>query len=135
MYKSILVPVDLAEAEPAWGPGAEARVADLAVRLHKVRGPRLAVNPARIDGGGPNNVVPALAVLRVNVRPADAAAIARVEAAIPVHVGAEADGGTVGEHLDHAAEGLALLAGRVDLGDQPRQQLGMAAQPLHSPGQ
>ena len=29
----------------------------------------LAVNPARIDGGGPNNVVPDLAILRVNLRP------------------------------------------------------------------
>ena len=33
-------------------------------------GPRLSVNPARIDGGGPNNVVPDHAVLRVNLRPA-----------------------------------------------------------------
>ena len=28
-----------------------------------------AVNPARIDGGGPNNIVPDLAILRVNLRP------------------------------------------------------------------
>ena len=31
----------------------------------------LSVNPARIDGGSPNNVVPDLAVLRVNLRPRD----------------------------------------------------------------
>ena len=30
----------------------------------------LKVNPAKIDGGGPNNVVPDHAVLRVNLRPA-----------------------------------------------------------------
>ena len=30
----------------------------------------LSINPARIDGGSPNNVVPDLAVLRVNMRPA-----------------------------------------------------------------
>ena len=32
----------------------------------------LTVNPAKIDGGGPNNVVPDHAVLRVNMRPAHA---------------------------------------------------------------
>ena len=31
--------------------------------------PGLSINPAKIDGGGPNNVVPDLAVLRVNLRP------------------------------------------------------------------
>ncbi len=36
--------------------------------------PCLAVNPARIDGGGPNNVVPDLAILRVNFRPRDVTA-------------------------------------------------------------
>ncbi len=44
--------------------------ADLALRLKKGVGPSLSINPARIDGGGPNNVVPDLAVLRVNLRPA-----------------------------------------------------------------
>src|SRR3546814_1545451 len=34
----------------------------------------LKVNPARIDGGGPNNIVPDRAVLRVNLRPATAEA-------------------------------------------------------------
>jgi glutamate carboxypeptidase len=31
--------------------------------------PGLSINPARIDGGAPNNVVPDLAILRVNMRP------------------------------------------------------------------
>jgi glutamate carboxypeptidase len=57
---------------PEDGRNAVVAAADLAVRLHKARGPRLAVNPARLDGGGPNNVVPELAVLRVNFRPATA---------------------------------------------------------------
>jgi glutamate carboxypeptidase len=35
-----------------------------------LRAPGLTVNPAKIDGGGPNNVVPYHAVLRVNLRPA-----------------------------------------------------------------
>ncbi|MBA3668056.1 MAG: hydrolase [Sphingomonas sp.] len=55
---------------PEDGRNALIAAADLALRLQKGVGPRLSVNPARIDGGGPNNVVPDLAVLRVNLRPA-----------------------------------------------------------------
>jgi glutamate carboxypeptidase len=55
---------------PEDGRNALLAAADLALRLAKARGPRLSVNPARIDGGGPNNVVPDTAVLRVNMRPA-----------------------------------------------------------------
>ncbi len=54
---------------PDEGRNAIVAAADIALRLNAVRGPRLAVNPARIDGGGPNNVVPDHAVLRVNFRP------------------------------------------------------------------
>ncbi|SFP35849.1 hydrolase [Sphingomonas rubra] len=60
---------------PEDGRNALVAAADLAVRLAAARAPTLAVNPARIDGGGPNNVVPDHAVLRVNFRPRDAAAI------------------------------------------------------------
>lgn len=55
---------------PEDGRNAVVAAADLAVRLSKAKGSRLSVNPARIDGGGPNNVVPDHAVLRVNMRPA-----------------------------------------------------------------
>ena len=41
----------------------------------------------------------------------------RVEAPVPVHVRAEARRKPVREHLDDAAEGVALLVGGVDLGD------------------
>lgn len=54
---------------PEDGRNAVLAAADLALRLAKARGPRLSVNPARIDGGGPNNVVPDHAVLRINMRP------------------------------------------------------------------
>ena len=67
---------------PEDGRNALVAASDLAVRLAAIAGPGLAVNPARIDGGGPNNVVPDLAVLRVNFRPGDADAIARADAAI-----------------------------------------------------
>ncbi|WP_454883656.1 hydrolase [Sphingomonas oryzagri] len=55
---------------PEDGRNAVLAAADLALRLSKVKGPRLSVNPAKIEGGGPNNVVPDHAVLRVNMRPA-----------------------------------------------------------------
>ena len=67
---------------PEDGRNAIVAAAALAVRLSDARGPRLAVNPARIDGGGPNNVVPDLAVLRINFRPKDQTEIARAQAAI-----------------------------------------------------
>jgi glutamate carboxypeptidase len=71
---------------PDDGRNAIVAAAALAVRLAEARAPGLAVNPARIDGGGPNNVVPDLAVLRINFRPAAAAEIARARAAIDAAV-------------------------------------------------
>jgi glutamate carboxypeptidase len=67
---------------PDEGRNALVAAAALAVRLAEAKAPGLSVNPARIDGGGPNNVVPDLAVLRINFRPADAAAITRAQIAI-----------------------------------------------------
>ncbi|WP_230769113.1 hydrolase [Sphingomonas sp. Leaf4] len=67
---------------PEEGRNAVVAAADLALRLAAEGGPGLAVNPARVDGGGPNNVVPDHAVLRVNFRPKAAADIARADAAI-----------------------------------------------------
>jgi glutamate carboxypeptidase len=67
---------------PEDGRNAIVAAADIAVRLSKVRGPRLAVNPARIEGGGPNNVVPDLAILRINFRPATLDDIARARSHI-----------------------------------------------------
>ncbi len=56
---------------PEDGRNALVAAADLAVRLDAMKRERdtLSVNPARLDGGGPNNVVPESAVLRWNVRP------------------------------------------------------------------
>ena len=79
---------------PEDGRNAVVAAADLAVRLAKIAGPRLSVNPARIEGGGPNNVVPDLAILRINFRPATLDEIARatshVDAAVAM-VAAEHD--------------------------------------------
>lgn len=62
--------------EFAKGRNAIAAAADLAVRLVAANGQRdgVTLNVARIDGGGPLNVVPDRAVLRFNVRLPDAAA-------------------------------------------------------------
>jgi glutamate carboxypeptidase len=71
---------------PEEGRNAIAAAADLALRLEALRRPGLSVNVARIDGGGPNNVVPDLAILRVNLRPRTPELQAEAEAAILAHV-------------------------------------------------
>lgn len=67
---------------PDEGRNALLAAADLALRLAEAREAMLAVNPARIDGGGPNNVVPDLAILRINFRPRDHASITRAQIAL-----------------------------------------------------
>jgi glutamate carboxypeptidase len=71
---SILVEGRSAHAgrNPEDGRNAVLAAAALALRLAEAKRPGLSVNPAKIDGGGPNNVVPDQAVLRVNMRPATA---------------------------------------------------------------
>ena len=54
---------------PEDGRNAIVAASELALRLAMSRTPGLTINPAKIDGGGPNNVVPDLAILRVNMRP------------------------------------------------------------------
>src|SRR3569623_2812660 len=67
---------------PDDGRNAIVAASDLAVRLFAAKEDGLAVNPARIEGGGPNNVVPDLAILRINFRPALPDAIAAAQAAV-----------------------------------------------------
>jgi glutamate carboxypeptidase len=54
---------------PEDGRNALLAAADLALRLAAAKGPGLSINPSRIEGGSPSNVVPDLAILRVNLRP------------------------------------------------------------------
>lgn len=75
---------------PDDGRNAVLAAADLALRLAEARSPLLAVNPAKIEGGGPNNVVPDLAILRVNFRPKDDAAIATAQAHLDACIAAVA---------------------------------------------
>ncbi|WP_033073619.1 hydrolase [Sphingopyxis sp. MWB1] len=64
---------------PEEGRNALVAAADLALRLNAMKSLELKVNPAKIDGGGPNNVVPDQAILRVNMRPSTPEAMARAE--------------------------------------------------------
>lgn len=66
---------------PGWGRNAVVAAADLALRLKATETATLSINPAKIEGGSANNVVPDHAVLRFNIRPAgeeDAERFARV---------------------------------------------------------
>ncbi|HEX5258703.1 MAG TPA: hydrolase, partial [Sphingomicrobium sp.] len=54
---------------PEDGRNAVVAASELALRLAMSKTPGLSVNPARIEGGSPSNVVPDLAILRVNMRP------------------------------------------------------------------
>jgi glutamate carboxypeptidase len=76
---------------PEEGRNAVIAAADLALRLKSAVGPGLKVNPAKIDGGSPNNVVPDMAVLRVNVRPDTLDDQARAQALIDAAVAAVAE--------------------------------------------
>jgi glutamate carboxypeptidase len=71
---------------PDEGRNAVLAAAELALRLAEAKGPGLSVNPARIDGGGPNNVVPDHAILRINMRPASPGDQARAQSALETAV-------------------------------------------------
>src|SRR5688500_175234 len=67
---------------PEEGRNALLAAAELALLLAEAKGEGLSVNPAKIDGGGPNNVVPDHAVLRINMRPTTLADQSRAQAAL-----------------------------------------------------
>ena len=114
---------------PDDGRNAVLAAAALALLLAKARAPGLSVNPARIEGGSPNNVVPDHTVLRVNLRPATpeleadarraiAAAVAEMAAAHDVGIAVHGGFGRPPKPIDARAEqlfGLVQAAGR-DLG-------------------
>ena len=58
---------------PQDGRNAIVAAAALALDLKALERPGLSINPARIDGGSANNVVPDHAVLRFNIRPMETA--------------------------------------------------------------
>ena len=84
---------------PEDGRNALVAAADLALRLDRAKHAGLKINPARIDGGGPNNVVPDHAVLRVNLRPDTPADEAGAQALLDETIAAVAAAHDVGIHL------------------------------------
>lgn len=64
---------------PDDGRNAVLAAADLALRLKRLSHGGLSVNPAKIDGGGPNNIVPDHAILRVNFRPRTPAIVTQTD--------------------------------------------------------
>ena len=114
---------------PEDGRNALLAASDLALQLAAAKGPRLSVNPSRIEGGSPGNVVPDLAILRVNMRPTTLEDQERAEAMITTSVAAVAQAHDVRIHthggfarppkpLTAAAEALFALVKRcgADLG-------------------
>ncbi|HEY0044393.1 MAG TPA: hydrolase [Allosphingosinicella sp.] len=116
---------------PEDGRNALLAAAALSLRLAEAKSPGLSVNPAKIDGGSPNNVVPDYAILRINMRPASPVDEARAQAAIDSAVAEIAAAHDVSIHvhggfgrppkpLDAKAEALFSLVKRcgADLGQQ-----------------
>ena len=84
---------------PEDGRNAIVAAADLAQRLHASRRKGLTVNPARIEGGSPNNSVPDLAVLHFNIRPLTPEDLAAARDLIDGHVAQVARAHDVAIHL------------------------------------
>jgi len=84
---------------PEDGRNAIVAAADLAQRLHASRREGLTVNPARIEGGSPNNSVPDLAVLHFNIRPLTPEDLAAARDLIDGHVAQVARAHDVAIHL------------------------------------
>ena len=115
---------------PEDGRNALVAAADLALRLARSRREALGINPARIDGGGPDNLVPDMAVLRFNMRPhreedaADAVilverAIAEVAGEHDVQIHLHGDFGRPPKPVSEATESLFAMVSRAaaDLGE------------------
>lgn len=64
---------------PHEGRNAIVAAADLVLRIAALEGDDITINPAKIEGGSANNVVPDLAVLRFNIRPKTVAAMERFD--------------------------------------------------------
>jgi glutamate carboxypeptidase len=71
---------------PEDGRNAIVAAAQLVLALTELAGPDISVNPAKIEGGSANNVVPDLAIVRFNIRPREQHAAARFAAALPVRI-------------------------------------------------
>ncbi|MDF8332665.1 hydrolase [Novosphingobium cyanobacteriorum] len=84
---------------PKDGRNAVLAAADLALRLKALETDGISINPAKIDGGSGNNVVPDNAVLRFNIRPRETADADRFLAQLPLQVAAVEAAHEVSIHL------------------------------------
>ena len=84
---------------PDEGRNALIAAADMALRLKALHREGLSVNPAKIDGGGPNNAVPDHAILRVNFRPKSLDDQALAQSALDRLVKAIAQDHDLGVHI------------------------------------
>lgn len=64
---------------PQDGRNAVVAAAELVLRLTRLAAEDITINPAKIEGGSANNVVPDLAVLRFNIRPRTTGAMRRFD--------------------------------------------------------
>lgn len=83
------------------GRSAIAAAARFVAGLEALNGkaPGVTFNTGKMDGGGPNNVVPDLAVVRFNVRAPDAEAAAWAQAEVEALIGQYLSGGGIHSHL------------------------------------
>ena len=83
---------------PQEGRNALLAAADCALRIEAMAADDITVNPAKIEGGSANNVVPDLAVLRFNIRPKSTEATIRFEAQLAEAIAAVAAAREVAIH-------------------------------------
>jgi glutamate carboxypeptidase len=83
---------------PQDGRNAIVAASDLVLRIKALEAEDLTVNPAKIEGGSANNVVPDLAVLRFNIRPKSTDAMSRFEAELEALITQVAAQHDVGVH-------------------------------------
>ena len=69
---------------PQEGRNAVVAAAELVLRLTRLEAPDITINPAKIEGGSANNVVPDLALVRFNIRPRTVEAMARFDGQLAV---------------------------------------------------
>ena len=82
---------------PQEGRNAIVAASDLVLRIKTLEGGDITVNPAKIEGGGANNVVPDLAIVRFNIRPKTTEAMTRFDSQLNIvlaDIAAQHDVGT-----------------------------------------
>lgn len=83
---------------PQEGRNAVVAAAELVLRLTRLEAPDITINPAKIEGGSANNVVPDLALVRFNIRPRTVEAMARFDGQLAVLCAEIATGREVAIH-------------------------------------